>query len=116
IRASGENPQITDRVQRTDLLTVFGRIWGTRVINAHPSATAEVYKPSGSSSIPIQVGSVKPWLVPNCDPTSAASCPGPPYFVNPTDGSIANNGAYIGQPISLVQQPTTTPLVRQFYY
>ena len=120
-RAAGENPEITATVQRTDLPTFFGRIWGTRVINASASATAEAYNPSGSSSIPIQVGSVKPWLVPNCDPTGAAvppaTCPGPPYFVNPTDGSIANNGAYIGQPIpiSLVQQPTTPP-GGQFYY
>src|SRR5712692_11276 len=120
-RAAGENPEITATVQRTDLPTFFGRIWGTRVINASASATAEAYNPSGSSSIPIQVGSVKPWLVPNCDPTGAAvppaTCPGPPYFVNPTDGSIANNGEYIGQPIpiSLVQQPTTPP-GGQFYY
>ena len=80
-RAAGENPEITATVQRTDLPTFFGRIWGPRVINASASATAEAYNPSGSSSIPIQVGSVKPWLVPNCDPTAPpASCPGPPYY------------------------------------
>src|SRR5438552_19160523 len=65
------NPQITVTVQRTGLPTFFARIWGARIISVSRSAKAEAYNPSGKS-VPIQVRSVKPWLIPNCDATCAS--------------------------------------------
>src|SRR4029077_19368721 len=74
-----ENPQITVSVQRNDLPTFFSRIWGRRGNSVSATATAEAFNPSGSS-VPIQVISVKPWLIPNCDPNVASvACPGFPY-------------------------------------
>jgi hypothetical protein len=42
--------------------------------------------------------------VPNCDPTNTAApnnpnCPGHSYFVSTVDGSVANNGSFIGRTI-----------------
>ncbi len=68
------NPQITVTVQRTGLPSFFARIWGARIISVTRSAKAEAYNPSGQS-VPIQVHSVKPWLIPNCDPEPAHTAP-----------------------------------------
>lgn len=70
-------------------------------------AKAEAYNPSGQS-VPIQVGSVKPWLVANCDQNHASppnpNCPGNAYFVDPgRDYAIANSGSFVGQTITLRQ-------------
>jgi Flp pilus assembly protein TadG len=64
------NPQITVTVQRTALPTFFGRIWGGVANSVTASAIAEAYNPSGSTA-PVQVQGVKPWLIPDCDPTNA---------------------------------------------
>jgi hypothetical protein len=100
------NPQITVTVQRTGLPVFFSRIWGASSPTATATATAEAYNPSGGPAT-INASGVKPWLLPNCDPTNTiaptnANCPpGYSYFVSPVDGSIANNGSFIGQSITL---------------
>jgi hypothetical protein len=105
------NPRITVTVQRTALPTFFARIWNGAASNVTATATAEAYNASGLNA-PIQVESVKPWLIPNCDPTHTAA-PGPTtnpncvvaagvqysYFIDPTTGDVANSGQFIGQTI-----------------
>jgi hypothetical protein len=87
----GTDPHVTVRVQRTDLPTFFARIWGRTAIAVAASATAEAYNPSGASivgqtAIPVAPMCVKPWLLPNIDPSNTAS-PGQPIF-NPATGAI----------------------------
>jgi Putative Flp pilus-assembly TadE/G-like len=71
------NPQVTVKVQRTDLPTFFARIWGTTQIKVAASATAEAYNPSslagtgGGPGLPIAPMCVKPWLLPNTSPATA---------------------------------------------
>jgi len=85
------NPKVTVRTQRTDLPTFFARIWGSRQITVAASATAEAYNPSGAVSVstssapPVAPICVKPWLLPNLDPTSSTS-----GTIFGTDGSITN--------------------------
>jgi hypothetical protein len=76
--AFNTNPQVNVRAQRVDLPTFFARIWGRTQITVAASATAEAYNPSGASGsgadkIPVWPICVKPWLVPNIDPTTNAS-------------------------------------------
>src|ERR1700674_3267352 len=87
--AFATNPQVTVTVQRTDLPTFFARIWGTKILTVGASATAEAYNPSGASALdldpPPSVAPtcVKPWLLPNMDP----STPGGTIF-DPDTGAI----------------------------
>lgn len=69
---TAENPSITVTVTRTGLPTFFARVWGRGTSSASAVAKAEAYNPSGSTTVPVQVLSVKPWLVPNCNPNGAA--------------------------------------------
>jgi hypothetical protein len=84
------NPQVTVQVQRTDLPTFFARIWGRRAFTVKASATAEAYNPSSlqgtaaGPGLPIAPACVKPWLLPNIDPSSPTN----PIFVAAT-GAIA---------------------------
>jgi len=101
------NPQFTVTVQRAALPTFFGRIWGSFPGSVTATAKAEAYNPSGTSGPPIQVGSVKPWAVPNCDPTNPgplnASCgPGASFFVN-ASSAIANSGSIAGHVVDLTE-------------
>src|SRR5277367_3917465 len=84
------NPTFTVRVQKNDLPTFFARIWGRTQLTVAASATAEAYNPSTlpSASVRRQVAPmcVKPWLLPNIDPSNAI--PGstifdPPGTINP---------------------------------
>ena len=99
------NPQIAVTIQRTGLPTFFGRIWrGAATSSVSATAVAEAYNPSGSTA-PIQVKSVKPWLIPNCDPTNrparrTAALRGG-RFVDNTTGAIQNNGSFVGKEITL---------------
>ncbi len=97
------NPQITVTVERTALPTFFGRIWGGTANSVTATAVAEAYNPSGSAA-PIQVQGVKPWLIPNCDPTNGGvgDCAAGGRFVDPIDGTIQNNGSFVGKTITLV--------------
>ena len=117
------NPQITVTVQRTGLPSFFARIWGARSISVSRSARTEAYNPSGQS-VPIQVHSVKPWAVPNCDPDTTHTTP-----INPNCGPTfaylfdpANNYS-IANPIDgntprqfQLNVPPNTPPPPPFYY
>jgi hypothetical protein len=123
-----KNPRMTVTVQRTGLPTFLARIWRSTTSTVTASARAEAYNPSGLTA-PIQLQNVKPWLVPNCDPTNTATpnpnCPGHGYFVVAADGSIANNGSFIGRTINFQRinagtaptfsTPPTTPGTSVFY-
>ncbi|MBZ5703859.1 MAG: hypothetical protein LAN63_00730 [Acidobacteriia bacterium] len=110
-QADGKNPQISVTVQRTNLPTFFARIWGSSGNSVSASATAEAYNPSGSS-LPVSVAFVKPFLIPNCNPTTApgATCAGG-YFVSTSNGALNNPAAYIGVslPFPPASQPSPTP-------
>lgn len=105
-QATQSNPVIKVAVARTGVTTFFARIWGTRSTNLGAIAAAEAFNPSGANSS-IQASAVKPFLLPNCKPSSSSgansNCTDTTqvYFVNPADGSIANGGSYIGQTITL---------------
>lgn len=107
-----ENPTITVHVQRTGLPLFFAKIWGAVSPSVSTTATAEAYNPSNGVA-PIQVSGVKPWLLPNCPPITGGppnttTC-GTPRFIN-TNGTIANNGAFIGTTIQLVLPPHSDAL------
>ena len=124
------NPCITVRVQRTDLPTFFARIWGSKQVTVGASATAEAYNPSGANALagtttPVAPICVKPWLLPNIDPSSPAN----PIFVT-TTGAIATTATGLlgwtssnpttGVPMSLVCplgdcSGTLSPLVWEYY-
>jgi hypothetical protein len=104
------NPQFTVTVQRTGLPTFFGRIWGSVAGTATASATAEAYNPSGTTGPPIQVGSVKPWAVPNCDPNNSgtpnSACTGiaSGFFVDPANNyAVANPGTAVAKVVDLAE-------------
>ena len=106
------NPQIAVTIHRTALPSFFGKIWGGAANSVSATAVAEAYNPSGSTA-PIQVQSVKPWLIPNCDPTNPppGDCgPGAGWFVDNTTGAIQNNGSFVGKTITLTHvTPAGTP-------
>lgn len=97
-RAFGVNPIVTVKVQRTNLPVFFARVFslfGSRYsgTSVSASATAEAFNPSASNTvgssgtvIPVQPRCVKPWIIPNTDPTT-----GNP-FVTLANGSINNAG------------------------
>ena len=101
------NPQIQVTIQQTNIPTFFARNWGRTASSVSATSTAEAYNPSGAV-VPISVSGVKPWLVPNCDPTKTGpvgnpACTGAAYLVDPTSGAVENTGASspVGQTIVL---------------
>jgi Putative Flp pilus-assembly TadE/G-like len=113
------DPRITVVVQRTaaradGLPVFFMRIFGVQSVDVSAQATAEAYNPSGGSTSVSPI-CVKPWLMPNCDPSHTvsvgnangnANCPVSgglaEYFVNPNTGAIVNpapasSGGAIGE-------------------
>ncbi len=88
------NPTVTVTVLKTDLPTFFARIWGSSALAVKASATAEAYNPSGAGSgqVPVAPTCVKPWLLPNIDPTQPATNPTPPQIFNHLTGVIVNPG------------------------
>ena len=73
------NPTVTVSVQAS-LPTFFARIWGSTQVTVAASATAEAYNPSpvataNNGSTPVAPICVKPWLLPNIDPTSPPLSP-----------------------------------------
>jgi hypothetical protein len=75
------NPHVTVQVGRNDLPTFFARIWGTKTLTVAASATAEAYNPAGgvnitaSPTLPVAPTCVKPWLLPNLDPSGTSTGP-----------------------------------------
>jgi Putative Flp pilus-assembly TadE/G-like len=88
------NPCVTVQVKRADLPTFFARIWGSTIVTVAATATAEAYNPSGlangSTPSPVATTCVKPWLLPNIDPTT-----GNPIF-DPATGVVKNSGMITG--------------------
>jgi Flp pilus assembly protein TadG len=73
------NPTVKVSVQAS-LPTFFARIWGSKQVTVAASATAEAYNPSPTASAksggtPVAPICVKPWLLPNIDPTSPPLSP-----------------------------------------
>jgi hypothetical protein len=91
----GGDPLVTVRVGRTDLPTFFARIWGSSQIAISATATAEAYNPSNiggttaTTSPAVAPICVKPWLLPNVDPSAAL--PTATIF-DPATGAITNPG------------------------
>lgn len=100
--SQAENPQVTVTVQRTNLPTFFARIWGSSGNSVSATATAEAYNPSGSSPpVPVSVAFVKPFLIPNCDPSGSPPPCGGGYFVSTSNYTLNNPGNYIGRSLAL---------------
>lgn len=107
------NPTISVTFSRTGIPSFFAKTFGVQGVKVSASAMAEAYNPSGTSSTPpIQVAGVKPWLLANCDPNHAtpanSNCAGA-YFVDPATGAIPNS--IVGQSITLsLAKRDTNPL------
>jgi hypothetical protein len=72
------NPHVIVQVSRTDLPVFFSRIWGNTAATVKATATAEAYNPSGLNTAlgvapSVALTCVKPWLLPNLDPTSTTN-------------------------------------------
>jgi hypothetical protein len=96
--AFGVNPEVQVKIQRTSLPTFFARIWGRKGSTVSATATAEVFNSSNSGAfsasadiVPVQPRCVKPWIVPNLDPTRPF---GKTFksIVSTSDGSITSQG------------------------
>ena len=90
------DPHVTVAVQRADLPTFFARIWGTMKVTVAASATAEAYNPSGANALdgtttPVAPMCVKPWLLPNMDPTLGGTT-----IFDPVTGAITNTTTLLG--------------------
>jgi Flp pilus assembly protein TadG len=94
----GVNPIVTVNVQRTNLPLFFAHVFSLlgssfSSTSVSASATAEAFNPSKSGSvaslgmIPVRPRCVKPWIVPNVDPTVGGG-----GFVSLIDGSIVKQG------------------------
>jgi hypothetical protein len=93
--ATNANPQVSVTTQRSDLPTFFARIWGRTQAAVAATATAEAYNPSPGTAIstgsgpPVAPLCVKPWLLPNKDPTNSGN-----QIFDPTSG-LPNAGSYL---------------------
>lgn len=87
---TGFDPRISVQIT-SNLPTFFARIWGQTQVTVSASATAEAYNSSGlaasfSPGPPIAPVCVKPWLLPNLDPTTTGG--GGPAIFNPSGGIV----------------------------
>jgi Putative Flp pilus-assembly TadE/G-like len=105
-----EEPQITVNA-KASVSTFFAKVFGISTANISATATAEAYNPAGGGDALVAAACLKPFLVPNCDPTH--SSPGNPVcatsgqgtFIDPSSGALAHPGVYpsgvIGMPWQL---------------
>ena len=95
------NPQVSVTLQKTDLPLFFARIWGSSLASVSASAIAEAYNPAYSQSgLPVAPKCVKPFLLPNSDPSQ----PKNPPFVDPQKGVVNTSPGvlpFIGEQIPL---------------
>jgi len=105
-----QNPQITVKVQSSNLHVFFaGAIGITSAPNVAAAATAEAYNPSGQAGgPPFCTGCVRPWLIPNCDPSYL----GPSHCLLSPGSSVENPGCgpggVIGQSIQIAIETNPT--------
>ncbi|MFZ1919735.1 MAG: pilus assembly protein TadG-related protein, partial [Terriglobales bacterium] len=92
--ADVSNPRVTVQVTRPDLPTFFLRFW-SKQLAVTASATAEAYNPAGLSTrrtpaAPVAPICVKPWLLPNIDPTQGAGSTNWAAIFDRRSGTIEN--------------------------
>ncbi len=91
---SVRNPKVTVQVTTNSLPTFFSRIWGTKQLSATARAKAEAYNasPDGSGGVrpPIATTCVKPWVLPNMDPS-----PGGTTIFDAGSGTVTNNSSLV---------------------
>ena len=99
----GTNPRVTVQTTRSDLPTFFARIWGSSALAVKASATAEAYNPSGAGTgqVPVAPICVKPWLLPNIDPSGGSA------ILNTTSGAITTT-TLLGWTSGAPLQPSCT--------
>jgi len=112
-----QNPHVTVQIT-SNLPTFFSRIWGRTQLQVSASATAEAYNSSGLAlgalggpAPPPAPTCVKPWVLPNLDPTNN------PIFTTAT-GAINNAGLVGRQDMTGLfhrRRPTQTPTAWEYY-
>ena len=111
---TAENPQITVTVGRTNLPLFFARVFGRQTATVNATATAEAYNNSSAANgTKIATGSVKPWLVVDCQPGFAPCTNGPYFFAG---GALNTPGNYLGQALNLTPYPTVPAAGGITYY
>ena len=106
------NPTVTVSVQKNNLPTFFARIWGKTASTVSASATAEAYNPSAASAsssvgvTPVAPICVKPWLLPNIDPTNSPN----PIFDTATGAITSTAGSLLGYTTPPAPGPTQLTL------
>jgi len=96
------NPQVRVQITRTTLPTFFARIWGRTQAEVGATATAEAYNSSGTSSLgvaprPVAPSCVKPFLLPNMDPTKPSAPTDPTTRIfDPSTGAIVATPTLLG--------------------
>jgi hypothetical protein len=93
------NPTITVKVQQTGLPSYFAKVWGQTMNSVSATSTAEAYNPS-TGGVPIQA-SIKPLLIPDCNPIGPPPPCAGPFF---TDPAQADN--YIGKSFTFSERGT----------
>lgn len=138
------DPRVTVVVQRTKergdpMKLFFMNVFGIRTADITATATAEAYNPSQGGGPPVDIQSLKPWLVPNCDqdpshvvpvgdPRGNPNCPVSgglmSYYVYPQGSTSSSQIVYpgqtpngvVGEEISLKPgSPSEAPAPSQFY-
>jgi Flp pilus assembly protein TadG len=127
----GVNPTVTVKVTQTKLPIFFARVFslipGVNYSNTNigATATAEIFNSSnsntyaGGSVVPVQPRCVKPWIVPNYDPTGGqcnsafSSPPCKPFVVTATSvlgnpGMLVEGGGVIGERFWLLADCTAS--------
>jgi hypothetical protein len=99
------NPQVSVTLQRADLPTFFSRIWGRTFSTVSATAIAEAYNPANAPAgyPPIAPKCVKPLLVANQDPKSAALS----HLVDPTSGMPVATSV-VGETVTITACPAGT--------
>ncbi len=97
---NAQEPQITV-VARSTVATFFAKIFGILSANVGATATAEAYNPAGGGGVTLGQACLKPFLLPNCDPT----------HTSPTNGSCATSGQgyFFDSGTGAIQHPSSYP-------
>ncbi len=115
-------PQITVTAGRS-VPTMFAKIFGIQAVNVSATSTAEAYNPAGGGGANLGAACLKPFLVPDCDPTPGQTspgnpnCPGQGYFfdTSTTPPTIEHPGVYPAGVIGMPWQLHTEAAPSQWY-